>query len=170
MAGRAQGLHSLRNSFATTQPNAGVETRIATALLRHSDINITRRPYTHAVLLTQASAIAALPELSPDKLDRERQRATGTYDAGVKSGLSLDRPMDRFLGRHGLHRNDRPLHRIAPNAESDTDPSPRQNAEKQGTSRTSLHHIASPCVTDVSLRPAGLEPATLGLGNRCSIH
>ena len=63
-SGRARNFHSLRHSFCSNLARSGIAPKVAMDLMRHSDINLTMRRYTHTVLPERASAINALPDLS----------------------------------------------------------------------------------------------------------
>ncbi len=58
--------HSLRHTFGTALAKAGVAPKVAMDLMRHSDINLTMRLYSHTVLTDRASALATVPSLSFD--------------------------------------------------------------------------------------------------------
>ena len=53
--------HSLRKTFGTNLANAGVPSRVAMALMRHSDRRLTDKIYTDENLLSTWSAFDALP-------------------------------------------------------------------------------------------------------------
>jgi integrase/recombinase XerD len=53
--------HSLRHLFITNLERAGISTKMAQVLARHSDIRLTMNVYTHVELHDQAAAIEALP-------------------------------------------------------------------------------------------------------------
>jgi len=63
-AGRPRNFHSLRHTFGTNLARGGVNPRDAMALMRHSDINLTLRRYTHLVVRDAAAGIAKLPDLA----------------------------------------------------------------------------------------------------------
>ena len=83
-AGRVVDFHALRHTFVTNLARGGVHPRVAQALARHSDINLTMSRYTHTVLGDLADGLDALPDLSPTKPESERQRMTGTCDIAPK--------------------------------------------------------------------------------------
>ncbi len=166
-ADRVRGFHSLRHSFATNLANAGVKPHVAMALLRHSDINLTMKRYTHTLLPTQASAIAALPDLSPDKLDRQRQRVTGTDGKSLPPGLPTFLPTC-LPARAASQTSSVASHCTM--AANDSGVSYQANSVEQVVSCTSLHPVASGCADDMAQPPEGLEPTTCGLQNRCSTN
>src|SRR5262249_22482825 len=69
--------HALRHAFGTALALAGTPPKVTMDLMRHSDINLTMRLYSHTVVADRAGALVALPDLQP--IDREAQ-ATGTDD------------------------------------------------------------------------------------------
>jgi len=71
--------HSLRHTFGTNLARAGVPVKTAMDLMRHSDVNLTMRLYSHTVLSERGAAVEALPDLTAPA--RERARATGTDHA-----------------------------------------------------------------------------------------
>lgn len=56
--------HSLRHAFGTMLFKYGVHPKMAQALLRHGDINLTMNRYTHTWNSAEAEAIERLPDLS----------------------------------------------------------------------------------------------------------
>jgi hypothetical protein len=59
--GRMADFHSLRKTFCTNLANAGVASRVAMTLMRHSDRRLTDKIYTDENLLGTSSAIEAIP-------------------------------------------------------------------------------------------------------------
>ena len=62
--GRVADFHSLRKTFGTNLARAGVASRVAMALMRHSDRRLTDKIYTDENLLGTWSAIDSLPNYS----------------------------------------------------------------------------------------------------------
>jgi hypothetical protein len=58
---RVADFHSLRKTFCTNLANAGVASRVAMTLMRHSDRRLTDKIYTDENLLGTSSAIEAIP-------------------------------------------------------------------------------------------------------------
>ncbi len=85
--------HSLRHTFISSLARGGVHPKIAQQLARHSTITLTMDRYSHTVIGELWDGLAVLPDLSPIKPERERQRATGTRDIAPK------------VGRERAHRN-----------------------------------------------------------------
>ena len=67
--------------------------------MRHSDIRLTHGTYTDPKALHPAAALDALPSFNGE-LDRERMRATGTYDPG-RSALGVLLGGTKHLSGHG---------------------------------------------------------------------
>ena len=63
-SGRFADFHSLRKTFGTNLANGGVPSRVAMALMRHSDRRLTDKIYTDENLLGTWSAFDALPTYS----------------------------------------------------------------------------------------------------------
>ena len=59
--GRKADFHALRYTFATNLSKAGVLSREAMELLRHSDMRLTMKTYTDAGMLLTGEAVAKLP-------------------------------------------------------------------------------------------------------------
>ncbi len=81
--GETACVHSLRHSFASMLAQAGVSPQMAMRLLRHSDINLTAKRYTHIELTDRAQAIAALPDVSPKKSESVQKTGTDGGDIEV---------------------------------------------------------------------------------------
>ena len=164
-AGRPRNFHSFRHSFGSNLSRSGVTPKLAMELMRHSDINLTLRRYTHTLLPERAAGIDALPDLDTAP-DRQELRTTGTCDIGPDSSATGSAILDAIP----VAPQELPVASGCTLVENATDVSRRETPTKQGMQCTASHPIASPCTVDSSLRPAGLEPATPGLGNRCSIQ
>lgn len=63
-AGRPRNFHSLRHTFDTNLARAGVHPKDAMELMRHSDINLTLKRYSHVTIRDRAAAVSKLPDLS----------------------------------------------------------------------------------------------------------
>ena len=164
-AGHVVDFHALRHTYITNLARAGVHPKVAQQLARHSTITLTMDRYSHLVIGDLSNALHALPDLSPQT--PERQRATGTCDIAPKSlPTGLPKSLPNCLPTQ-VASQPSPVASHCTMASSDTDPAPQGDAGKTGVCCTSTHRVASHD-TDVSqLRPAGFEPATPGLGNRC---
>ena len=62
-AGRYADFHSLRHTCGSLLAAAGAHPKVAQAILRHSDINLTLLRYSHVLAAQLAAAVAALPIL-----------------------------------------------------------------------------------------------------------
>ena len=92
--GRKVVFHSLRKTFGTNLAKAGVASRTAMTLMRHSDRRLTDRIYTDENLLATAEAFDVLPnyaerasQIASQKLGAEGQNGAfpGTTRNGVES-------------------------------------------------------------------------------------
>ncbi len=149
-SGRVVDFHALRHTFITNLANSGVHPSVAQALARHSDINLTMSRYTHTVLDRQSDAVEALPHFEEEVT---AARATGTDGENV---LPSCLPSQR--GKHGTQRD-----KLRQQAEKSL------QREKPRNSRLKCE-LGKQDKADKLVRPAGLEPAACGLGNRRSIH
>jgi integrase len=68
-AGRFADFHALRHTFASSLAKAGTPPKIAMDLLRHTDINLTMRTYSHSIAADRAQAITALPEIKAAEIE-----------------------------------------------------------------------------------------------------
>ena len=84
-AGRYADFHSLRHTTASLLAAAGVHPKVAQAIMRHSDINLTMARYTHVFKGQESSAVAALPDLSVASDESARAVATGTDGEATSS-------------------------------------------------------------------------------------
>jgi hypothetical protein len=123
---------------------AGVHPSVAQALARHSDVCLTLGTYTHSRWESMAEAVAKLPSL--DARAAQQQRATGTCDAPETAA-----PFSSHSGRSSVHHD-------AHNKPAADNPQPVEST-LETTTFTGIF----------TMPPAGFEPATYGLGNRCSI-
>ena len=80
-AGRFRDFHALRHTTGSWLAAKGVHPKVAQAIMRHSDINLTVSRYTHTLKGQEAQAIRSLPDLSV--ASDEQQRATGTDGAAA---------------------------------------------------------------------------------------
>ena len=93
-AGRVADFHSLRKTFCTNLANAGVASRVAMTLMRHSDRRLTDKVYTDENLLGKSSAIEAIPSYANPASQGASQRMVAygqtespavTLSGGVKT-------------------------------------------------------------------------------------
>jgi len=81
--GRVFDFHALRGQCATMLAYAGVNPKEAQEIMRHKDINLTMNVYTHTLRGQKAKAVASLPDMSLDNLQKQTAVKTGTDDANV---------------------------------------------------------------------------------------
>ncbi len=161
-AGRVADFHALRHTFITNLARGGVHPKLAQALARHSTITLTMDRYSHTVIGDQADALEVLPDLTPKRSDRDRLRATGTESGSAtppRKRLPLSLP-------HPRTSHDIPMHSGALKHCPTPKSGEQENTVKQGVlspSSTPMHPVAQ-------TRRAGLEPATFGSVDRCSIQ
>ena len=166
-AGFFADAHALRHTFISGLGRAEVSPKVAQSLARHSDINLTMNVYTHLGLADQVSAIESLPapptmgDATPADEPVEL-RATGTDDAQV--GVSKTRflpPACQGIGVLG-HTEAQSI----PKTGGDTEEASGGRESPQTLKRKRLGTTVR---VKSQVPPAGFEPATTGLGNRCSI-
>jgi integrase len=98
VSGQFADFHSLRKTFCTNLAKAGVPSRVAMTLMRHSDRRLTDKIYTDENLLGTSSAIEAIPSYvrvssqgaSQDLVVGSQNESLGvTTDDGVKVEKSI---------------------------------------------------------------------------------
>jgi len=153
-AGRVVDFHALRHTFLTNLARSGVHPRIMQSLARHSDPKLTLGRYTHTELGEQHEAVTMLPNMI-DPAGSE-QLATGTMGQD-----SSDSVLAFCLAQTDSDSS------ASVQLGAVTEPAGNDSAEND-LSRENASISAFPRL-NYSVPPAGIEPATLGLGNRCSI-
>ncbi len=162
-SGRVADFHALRHTFISNLARGGVHPKLAQQLARHSTISLTMDRYTHTVVGELSDALAALPELDAADPNADRLRATGTDEKSMVSSMAF-------------HMAERGASTLSPSAsariEAGESAEGRGYTERQenGIPCTSIHSGASCCSDDSALRRAGVEPATFGSVDRCSIR
>ena len=148
--GRFADFHALRHTFITNLANSGVHPSTAQHLARHSDINLTMSRYTHSALDRQSEAVERLPEIGAEPVAAQ---ATGTEGQRV-SAICLAK--QERLDRTGPDESGR----------FRGNPRGRETGSRAAQTGARAHSGGGREV----VRPAGLEPAACGLGNRRSIR
>jgi hypothetical protein len=152
--------HSLRHAFVGLLDKSGASLKQAMQLARHSDPKLTMARYGRAQLHDLAAAIDRLPcFVSMDS--KPALSATGTQ--GPEAPI-LQARLDRALTKPML-----PDGVSVMTPENATLPSSKIGGCEKPRKRQEMRTPESECEHLSKLRPAGFEPATLGLGNRCSI-
>ncbi|MEN6384932.1 MAG: site-specific integrase, partial [Phycisphaerales bacterium] len=75
--------HSLRHTTGTLLAAMGVHPKVAQAIMRHSDINLTMLRYTHVLVGQEAEAVSSLPDFKAK--ENAQQVATGTDNRTVET-------------------------------------------------------------------------------------
>jgi hypothetical protein len=88
----------------------GCASQVARQLARHGTTTLTMDRYTHTVMGELSDALAALPDLTPEKTAPNRSARRALV-------MSPQKPyrvsyLKSYL--HGVHRKNHPLHRVAP--------------------------------------------------------
>jgi len=77
-AERYADFHALRHTTGSWLAANGVHPKVAQAIMRHSDINLTMGRYTHTLRGQEAEAVQSLPDLSLASREPQTALATGT--------------------------------------------------------------------------------------------
>ena len=171
--GKVADFQSLRHTFGTLLASSGVHPKTAQELMRHSDINLTMSRYTHTLRGQEARAVAGLPDLSLPSNKGQRNLATGTDDMPVRFA---ENEQNQLTPKWTPFLTPTPFSGYDRSAMIDTE---RDNFQENdgrdnhlgGEKLDSENNSLSANVIDKNqMRPAGLEPATCGLGNRCSFR
>jgi len=86
-AGRYRDFHALRHTTGSWLAANNVHPKIAQAIMRHADINLTMSKYTHTLRGQEHEAVAKLPDLTT--ADAQSQKATGTNGNNVTRASDL---------------------------------------------------------------------------------
>ena len=166
-ADRVADFHSLRVSYITLLVKAGTSPKVAQALARHSDINLTFNTYTRLGISDTAGALEHLPPAAlaprPSKPAAAEAVATGT-DTG-RAGPCLAAARGTNGGTNAGASPCIAMHRDDVSTSPDAMASRTENPVKLGINAPSCASMHREDET----RPGGFEPPTPGLGNRCSI-
>ena len=145
--------HALRHTFVSNLASGGVHPKVAQQLARHSTITLTMDRYSHLGLIDMSAGLSALPALvatGPSKL-----QATGTAgaesDLGCTNGCTHPAEINQF----------QPLSAVPEPPESGIPKNKKPHDSKQKMLKITGNSV---------VHPAGLEPATFGSVDRCSIQ
>ena len=83
--GRHADFHALRHTTGSWLAANNVHPKVAQAIMRHSDINLSMSRYSHVMEGQEAEAVARLPDLSLS--NHEDQRESGDFAVENKEGL-----------------------------------------------------------------------------------
>jgi site-specific recombinase XerD len=188
--GEFADFHSNRHLFITSLERAGLSPKMAQTLARHSDIRLTLGVYTHVGVHDQTAAIGSLP--SPPREENDPKRVASRLAVTGTDGIALP--------RLATHDGTEKVPTVVPSgAESgaillaskrhDSASSCTEegawtaatsgqengvNSDPDAGNRTKKARMA-PVMTgrfglSLEAHPAGVEPATFGSVDRCSIH
>ena len=153
---RYADFHALRHTTGTWLAANGVHPKVAQAIMRHSDINLTMARYTHTLRGQEAEAVRSLPDLSLPT--SQAQRATGT-DGRKTSTPQLTPTAFSACSRLATDGTTEP---------SGPDTSAIHNHLKIGELGTRSDRL-TPTVRGKNEKPTdGFEPSTPGLQNQSS--
>ncbi len=137
----------------TNLANCAVHPSLAQRIARHSDINLTMSRHTHSAPERMSEAVAKLPDFTSDVAQAGAPRATDT-DGDSVLGFCLAKQ-----GRPQPTEEDQ-IGQLTGSAHAGADA--RKTPQIKGKAAVNAAKEV--------VRPAGLEPAACGLGNRCSIR
>ena len=172
--GRYRDFHALRHTTGSWLAANGVHPKIAQAIMRHSTIDLTMSRYTHILRGQEAAAVAKLPDLSAP--DRQEQKATGTDDGPVEMPSEAPKKWTQEWTPQWTPKRTptafSACSQVSPNCAAKGNTPDDASASKQqltGQLGNEEQRLSTRVTDQKELRPAGFEPATSGLGNRCSI-
>lgn len=90
-SGRYADFHALRHTTGSLLAAGGIHPKVAQAIMRHSDINLTMSRYTHSYRESEVQAVKSLPDLSLPSIEAQEAKATGT-DGQKNSAIYLAKP------------------------------------------------------------------------------
>jgi len=168
-SGRVADFHSLRHTFLTMLAASGVHPKIAQDMARHSDINLTLSRYTHVYRGDETRAVESLPVLDLSATDAQAARAAvgaETCDAHGRwkcagNTQEIMRPTWQIMSQDATGGS-------GPSARSAKIENPSETP-RNGHFDAKCHNMPTADNAEDRTRPAGFEPATYGLGNRCSV-
>jgi len=73
--GRFADFHAFRHATGSYLAQGGVTPKVAQAMMRHNDINLTMTTYSHAFREDEAKAIEKLPDLGRRPAQKEQADA-----------------------------------------------------------------------------------------------
>jgi integrase len=169
-SGRYADFHSLRHTTGSWLAANNVHPKVAQSIMRHSDINLTMSRYTHTLTGQESEAVSKLPDLSLPS--SQSQMATGTDNQSISAVQNVPEKLTPQLTPKSTlsvySECNRPAAVVTPLPKCQRKAGNHKTLQMERLDNESEE--LSPCVTtNMSLRPAGFEPATSGLGNRCSI-
>ena len=90
--------HSLRHTTGNLLAASGVHPKVAQAIMRHSDINLTMSRYTHTLRGQESEAVESLPDLSLPS--QQAQKVTGTDEAPLGTDESAYKTAYKKLAKN----------------------------------------------------------------------
>ena len=152
--GHVFDFHSLRHTFISNLARAGVHPSVAKELARHSTIELTMDRYTHVAQEQMAKALGELPPLLGATADGPEAES----DEPAVDGEERDGEREGSTSRQ-RHSESSPRTRMTLDR--------GRRRERKSSEETD---VVISSHSESVVRPAGFEPTTPGLGNRCSIQ
>lgn len=151
--GRRVDFHALRTTCLSWLANAGTPLKVLQDFARHSDPKLTMKHYARTMQGSLAGAAARLPNLDRSAIDMAL--ATGTDDIAASQTTPRTTP-NGTQNRASVCSDVHPRGVVL-----DVEPATRKDYKRRVIRRKQARQD--------ELRPAGLEPATSGLGNRMCV-
>jgi len=163
--------HALRHQTVTLLASAGVHPKVAQAIMRHSDINLTLSRYTHTLTGQEAKAIESLPDLSAP-IDQQ-QVATGTDNRVVDTRKTRPEKLTPQLTPKSTPTAFSDRNRLSVDGTGEA-PSPKKAPSPKDLKKRNLDINRTPMSQHVmgenEIRLRGFEPLTFGSVDRRSIQ
>ena len=177
-AGLFADFHANRHTFISNLAKADVHPKMAQTLARHSTINLTMNTYTHVNMEEKSLAVGRLHATSsatPTKVavdhkvrdsDIHVKEVSVLGPSGVRNGVTIEAQIGAEQAPSGTSMAQPTAHEQSNNENLNT---------IANSSLGVVRHPVAPIGIDAErcpgiLHPAGLEPATFGSVDRCSIQ
>ena len=128
--------HALRHTFCSTLARKGVLPQVAQRLMRHSDINLTMKNYTHILIMDKREAISALPEIDLMPQEELKEVVNGGSHTGF-SQVDMKVNTKENIKSKATRRTENETER---GTKGRTKKSLNENANKQLMSNHTQHH------------------------------
>jgi len=165
--------HSLRHTTGTLLAASGAHPKVAQAIMRHSDINLTMSRYTHTLRGQEAKAIESLPDPALPSTQAQQGVKTGTDDDSAGQELEQFKELTPQLTPDLTPTAFSGCNRLATEGKT-TRVEVRRSANRKPPSEEDLSTdttaMSPHVISKRGTRPGGLEPPTYGLEIRCSIQ
>src|SRR5262249_47378802 len=163
-SGKVADFHGLRVSYVTALVKGGASLKVAQELARHSTPVLTLNTYSKLGVHDLSGALSALPAVTVD-VASTTLRPTGSGGAASAAAIADSAPPDNTPNSWGANQCEQARH-LALSPVSFRRRVPRVNPCQERNNATLRDMVQR----DAKQPPAGLEPATCGLQNRCAAN